>query len=145
MPSVEGAHIGCIRTCIRASWLYCIAVQPVYEQLAVEFDGVEIRAVIDDMTAMFEPPQDPTDSLVSEALYEKIWCFQERYRSLALGLGLDLHPSKGSILLPSNAPLPVHRCALRIVPGLIEVGGVIDSQVFVVVRKCQGGSSPQAH
>ncbi len=57
------------------------AVQPVHEQLAVEFDGVEIRAVIDDMTAMFEPPRarDPTDSLEWEALYEKMWCFQERY------------------------------------------------------------------
>jgi hypothetical protein len=86
-----------------------------YEQLAVEFDGVEIRAVIDDMTAMFEPPQDPTDLLAWEALYEKIWGFQERYRSLALGLGLDLHPSKGGILLPPNAPLPVHRSALRVV------------------------------
>ncbi len=49
IPSVEGARIGCIR----ASWLYCIAVQPVYGQLAVEFDGVEIRVVIDDMTVMF--------------------------------------------------------------------------------------------
>jgi hypothetical protein len=127
MPSVEGARIGCIR----ASWLYCIAVQPVYEQLAVEFSGVEIRAVIDDMTAMFEPPQDPADLMAWEALYEKIWNFQERYRSLALDLGLDLHPSKGGILLPPNAPLPVLRTSLRIVPGLVEVGGAIGSQVFV--------------
>jgi len=127
MPSLEGARIGCIR----ASWLYCIVVQPVYEILSEEFDGVEIRAVIDDMTAMFEPPLDPGNAVAWEDLYEKIWEFQERYRVLAGGLGLDLHPTKGGVLLPAHAPLPVRRQNLRIVQGLVEVGGAIGSKEFV--------------
>jgi hypothetical protein len=127
MPSLEGARIGCIR----ASWLYCIVVQPVYELLSEEFDGVEIRAVIDDMTAMFEPPLDPGNADAWEDLYEKIWEFQERYRVLAGGLGLDLHPTKGGVLLPAHAPLPVRRQNLRIVQGLVEVGGAIGSKEFV--------------
>jgi hypothetical protein len=127
MPSLEGARIGCIR----ASWLYCVAVQPVYEMLTDEFEGVQIRAVIDDMTAMFEPPLDSGSAEAWEELYERIWEFQERYRVLAGGLGLDLHPTKGGVLLPALAPLPVRRQSLRIVQGLVEVGGAIGSKDFV--------------
>jgi hypothetical protein len=126
--SEEGPRMGCTA----GSFLFGIAIQPVYEALRVEFPNVILVAHTDDLLKAVLPPGDGEDWGTKVAELHKC---NGRYDELANPIGIYRNLEKSEILLPTDVDQS-SISALAHFPkstndGLIVVGVPIGTDLFV--------------
>jgi len=90
----------------------------VYDILSQEYPDFFLTAATDDLNSLLKPDQDDQDGW--QRLFRKLAEFLKRYEYLAWELcSLRQNIAKGSIILPSNAPMPAEE-VLQLFPSTFK-------------------------
>ena len=122
----EGTRVGCTL----GTLFYCSGIHPLNERLDEKYHEFTFCAATDDLTPAVPPPADGD----WEATYARIRSYFSDLRMWAKEFGVDIHPTKGGVLLPAGAPLPMHiegETPLTIRPGLVISGTPVGPATFV--------------
>ena len=122
MLSQQGVRMGCVL----GSFLYCLTVwAAIYKVLEKEFPELHARAATDDLTS-YGTADTPEGW---QELYKTLERYIVRFAQLGKPIGILLHPGKGDLLLPPNAPDPDNPGLLRLTT--VTRGAVRDTGGYI--------------
>jgi hypothetical protein len=99
MLSQQGVRMGCVM----GTFLYCLTVyDKIYAVLEREFPNIDAKAATDDLTG-YGTASSPEEW---HERYNMLVKYIKRFIQLGEPIGIKLHPGKGRLLIPPNAPNP---------------------------------------
>src|SRR6185437_3678034 len=106
IQSQQGSRQGCAA----GTFLFCLGLASVVNQLQELYPELVILSFVDDVVVLVPPP-DSNDRGAWEALYRRHACCLADLKRLALGVGLTLNLDKCGLLVPPNRPRPLQLLA----------------------------------